>query len=79
MSGYKINTLLHFYMLTMRQQREKLRKQSYFQFQNKIPKNIFNQGEIYTVNYKTLFKYTERDTNGKIFCAQGLEEITLLK
>ena len=35
---------------------------------------------LYTENYKTLLKEIEEDTiNGKIHCAHGLEELTLLK
>lgn len=35
--------------------------------------------DMYTENYKTLIEEIKEDTSWKIFCAHGLEELTLLK
>ena len=68
-AGYKINTQnpLHSYTLTMKSQKEKLKKQSHswLQRQQKIllgsnlPKET---KDLYTENYKTLMKEIKEDT-----------------
>ena len=35
--------------------------------------------DLYTENYKTLMKEIKEETNRKIFCAHGLEELILSK
>ena len=60
---------LHFYILTMKNQKEKLRNQSHSQFQQKelnkhlginLPKEM---KELYTENYKTPMKEIKDDIN----------------
>ena len=65
-SGYKNH--LHFYILTMKNQKEKLKNQSHSPLQTKrikylglnLPKET---KELYTENYKTLMKETKDDIN----------------
>ena len=58
---------LHSYTLTMRKQKEKLRKQfhSPLQRKNKILRNNLPKEtkDLYTENYKTLMKEIKDDTN----------------
>ena len=68
--GYKINTQksVHFYALTMKNQKEKLRKLFYLLLQRqqqiclgiKLPKET---KDVYAENYKTLMKEIKDDTN----------------
>ena len=53
---------LHSYMLTMRKQKEKLRKQFHSPLQQKeyLPKEM---KDLYIENYKTLMKEIKEDTN----------------
>ena len=70
--------LLHSYTLTMRIQKEKLRKQYHSPLQLKkylgvyLPKETKN---LYIENYKTLMKEIKEDkTDGETYCVHGLEE-----
>ena len=59
----------------MKDQKEKIYNPIYHHIKkNKISRNKFNQGGEHNENYKTLIKETEDTINGKIFCAQGLEQ-----
>ena len=59
--------LLHFYILTMKGQKEKLKKQSYFPSHQKKKKNNLGINppketkDLYSENYKTLMKEIEHD------------------
>ena len=59
---------LHFYTLTMKNQKEKLRSQSHSPLQqkeiNNLGKNLPKESkELYTENYKTLLKEIKDDIN----------------
>ena len=64
---------LHFYILIVKQQKEKLRKQPF----TIVPKIVRYLGiylakevkDLYSDHYKTLMKEIEDDTNGKIYHA----------
>ena len=69
-AGYKINTqkYSHFYILTMKNQKEQLRNQSHSPLQKKSIKYIGinlpkEMKELYTENYKTLMKEIKDDIN----------------
>ena len=75
-AGYKTKTQkshLHFYILTMRNQKEKLRNQSHSPLQQKeISRNKPKETkELYTENYKTLMKEIKDDINGEIVHVPG--------
>ena len=76
-------TRLHSYILTMKNQKETLRKQSYspLQKKNKIPRNKPSKEtkDLYAENYKTLLKEIKYDTNRlrDIYHVLGLEESIL--
>ena len=59
--------LLHFYILIVNYQRDKLRKQSHLQFQQRIKYlgiNLIKEvKDLYTENHKTLMKEVEEDTH----------------
>ena len=67
---------LHFSILTMKNQKEKLRNQSHFTIATKrmkylginLPKEI---KQLHTENYKTLMKEIKDDINGEIFHVSG--------
>ena len=67
----------------MNYQKEKLRKQSHLQLHHKEKKSLGinltkEVKSMYIEKCKTLMKESEEDTNGKISCAHGLEELILL-
>ena len=69
---------LHSYTLTMRKQKEKLRKWK-FTIATKIIKSLGinlhkERKDLYTENYKTLMKEIKDDTHGEIYHVLGLEE-----
>ena len=74
-----------FYALIMSYQKEKLRKLSFTTASKGIKYLGINLtkgvNDLYSENCKTLMKETEDDTqtNGKIYHANGLEELILLK
>ena len=53
----------------MKHQEEKLRKNPmyYSNKKNKVPRNKFNQGDLYSENYRTLKKEVEEDTNKQMY------------
>ena len=75
---------LHFYILTVRQKKKKIKESILFTI---APKCIRSLGinltkmvkDLYSENYRTLKKEMEEDTNGKTFHDHGLEEQILLK
>ena len=74
--------LLHSYALTMKDQKEKLRKQSHLLSQQKglqylginLPKEA---KDLYSENYKILMKVIKDDTDGVIYHVLGLKESIL--
>ena len=65
-AGYKINTqtYLHFYILTMKNQNEKLRNQSLTKRIKYLGINLPKETkELYTENYKILMKEIKDDIN----------------
>ena len=76
--------LLYFYRLTMKDHKDKSRKQFNYLCKhhikkNKIPKNKPTQEtkDLYSENCKSLIKEIEDDTDGKIYHVFGLEETNL--
>ena len=79
-SGYKTN--MHFYTLTVNYQREKFKKNPFYNCikKNKITVNKLEVKDLYSEKYKTLIKEIEGDINcWKDILAHGLEELILLK
>ena len=76
--------LLHFYILTMKDQKKKLRKKIPFTITSKrieylginLPQDT---KDLYSENYKMLMKESKDDTDGKIYHVLGLEESILSK
>ena len=75
---------LHFYTLTTKYLRENKENNPIHKYLQKHKKylgiNLNTEvKDLEAENYKTLLKEIEEDTNGKIFCVCGLEELILLK
>ena len=70
--------LLHSYMLTMKDQKQKLRKQSIYHHNKRIKYQGINlpkkAKDPYSENYKTLMKEIKEDRDRKIYHVLGLEE-----